>query len=208
VADWHTPAPPQRPLETSRELGEAETRLRPDFDWVTEVARLVGVVVHRDLERRVRSRIATGRSLGVDPALYRAELRELGVPGERLAAAAERVTEAVTRLLDDDRGRWILAPHSDETSEWALTAEVDGELRRLVVDRSFIDEMGARWIIDYKTGTHEGGLLEEFLAEEERRYAPQLERYANVVSRMGAAPVRMALYFPMLRAWRELGRAS
>jgi hypothetical protein len=189
-------------------VGEAETRLRPDFDWVTEVTRLVGVIVHRDLERRVRSRIATGASLGVDPALYRAELRELGVPGERLAAAAGRVAEAVTRLLDDDRGRWILAPHADEKSEWALTAEVDGELRRLVVDRSFIDEMGVRWIIDYKTGAHEGGSLEEFLAEEERRYAPQLERYATVVSRMGAAPVRMALYFPMLRAWRELGSAT
>ena len=208
VAGWHTPAPPARPLETSSETGEAETRQLPDFDWVTEVARLVGVIVHRDLERRVRLRIATGRSLGVDPALYRAELRELGVPGERLAAAAERVTDAVTRLLDDDRGRWILAPHSDETSEWALTAEVDGELRRLVVDRSFIDEMGVRWIIDYKTGTHEGGSLEEFLAEEERRYAPQLERYANVVSRMGAAPIRTALYFPLLRAWRELGRSG
>jgi ATP-dependent exoDNAse (exonuclease V) beta subunit len=205
VSGWQLPSLPPRPGETARELGEAETRLRPDFDWATEVARLVGVVVHRDLERRVRTRIATGRILEIDATLYRAELRELGVPAERLHAAAERVAEAVRRLLEDDRGRWILAPHADETSEWALTAECDGELRRLIVDRSFVDDEGTRWIIDYKTSAHEGGSLDEFLAQEELRYAPQLERYASVVSRLTPAPVRIALYYPLLGAWRELG---
>ena len=54
-------------------------------------------------------------------------------------------------------------------------------------------------------GAHEGGAVETFLAEEERRYAAQLERYASVVRRLDARAVRTALYFPLLGAWRELG---
>jgi len=33
-----------------------------------------------------------------------------------------------------------------------------------------------RWIVDYKTGTHEGGDLEEFLDREQERCRAQLER--------------------------------
>lgn len=204
VAGWQTPPPPERPLATPRDVGDDNSAMRPEFDWVTEVARLVGVVVHRDLDRRVRVRMATGEGIDVDRSLYRTQLRELGVPADRLAAAVERVVQAVLELLDDERGRWILAPHAEERSEWALTAEIDGEVRRLVIDRSFVDEDGTRWIIDYKTSAHEGGALETFLAEEERRYATQLERYASVVRRLDARAVRTALYFPLLGAWREL----
>jgi hypothetical protein len=202
ATDWRLPASAERPLATPRDLGEPERR--PDFDWVTEIARLIGIVVHRDLDRRVRLRMLGSGAPALDQELYAAELRELGAPAERIAAATERVVNAVLRSLADERGRWILAPHAEESSEWALTAEVDGELRRLVVDRSFIDDAGVRWIIDYKTGAHEGGAVETFLAQEAERYTPQLARYAEVVSRLGPQPVRAGLYFPLLGAWREL----
>ncbi|HZF15208.1 MAG TPA: UvrD-helicase domain-containing protein [Steroidobacteraceae bacterium] len=200
--DWQSPAPPARPQSTEREIGDADRR--PDFDWVTEIARLVGIVVHRDLERRVRLRLLGLEALSIDPLLYTAELRELGAPQARLAAAAGRVALAIRQTLDDERGRWILAAHGEEASEWALTAEIDGELNRLVVDRSFVDDHGVRWIIDYKTSTHEGSSLEGFLAQEAERYAPQLARYVAVVARLGPQPVRAGLYFPLLGAWREL----
>jgi ATP-dependent exoDNAse (exonuclease V) beta subunit len=204
VSDWRQPAVGGCPLATRADARAADQEPRPAFDWVTEISRLVGVEVHRDLERRVRVRIQSRRTLDVDRSLYRTELRELGVPPEHVAAAVERVADAVTRLLADDRGRWLLAPHADESIEWALTAEIDGEVRQLVIDRSFVDDDGTRWIIDYKTSTHAGGALEEFLASEEERYAPQLARYASVVRRLAPGPVRAALYFPLLGAWREL----
>jgi hypothetical protein len=64
-------------------------------------------------------------------------------------------------------------------------------------------ESGHRWIIDYKTGTHEGGDVEAFLDNEQERYRAQLESYAMLVSRMDSRPIRLGLYFPMLQAWRE-----
>lgn len=206
MPDWQAPAAPARPQATERETGEADRR--PDFDWVTEVARLVGIVVHRDLDRRVRLRMLGGDAPLIDAQLYATELRELGVPAARVAAAAERAAMAIRQTLEDARGQWILAGHPEEASEWTLTAELGGELHRLVVDRSFVDEEGVRWIIDYKTGTHEGSSLETFLAREAERYASQLARYATVVARLGPQPVRAALYFPLLAAWRELAPGS
>ena len=74
---------------------------------------------------------------------------------------------------------------------------------RAVFDRSFIDEQGIRWVIDYKTSQHIGGGLEEFLDREVERYRAQLQRYGMLAKRMGPEPVRLGLYFPLMQAWRE-----
>jgi hypothetical protein len=59
--------------------------------------------------------------------------------------------------------------------------------------------------VDFKTSTHEGGGLEAFLDEEAIRYTPQLKRYAQLMRQwQPGKPVRMALYFPLLGAWREV----
>ena len=72
-----------------------------------------------------------------------------------------------------------------------------------VIDRSFVDSGGTRWIVDYKTGRHEGGDVERFLDQEQERYRPQLERYAVLMSALEPRPTRLGLYFPALRGWRE-----
>ena len=73
----------------------------------------------------------------------------------------------------------------------------------VVIDRTFVDASGTRWIVDYKTSTHEGAGLDDFLDRERERYAPQLERYAALMRLLGAEPIRVGLYFPLLSAWRE-----
>ena len=74
----------------------------------------------------------------------------------------------------------------------------------MVIDRSFIDASGTRWVIDYKTSRHEGGDLEGFLAQELERYRPQLADYQALAARLGPEPVRSALYFPLIGAFTEL----
>ncbi len=60
-------------------------------------------------------------------------------------------------------------------------------------------------IVDFKTSTHEGGGLQKFLDEEVIRYTPQLQRYAELMRLWRPAErIRMALYFPLLGAWREV----
>jgi ATP-dependent helicase/nuclease subunit A len=94
---------------------------------------------------------------------------------------------------------------TEAESELALTGVFNDELVAGVIDRTFVDESGVRWIVDFKTGMHEGGGLEQFLDEEVRRYRDQLHRYARLMRlfRPGQQ-VRAALYFPLMKQWREV----
>ena len=48
-----------------------------------------------------------------------------------------------------------------------------------------------------------GGQVEAFLDQEQERYRDQLERYADIIRRIDDRPVRVGLYFPLLKGWRE-----
>ena len=75
-------------------------------------------------------------------------------------------------------------------------------VRLYVMDRVFSEASGSRWVVDYKSGLHEGSGAEAFLDRELERYAPQLQRYVAAFSGESA---KAALYFPLMKAWRELG---
>lgn len=183
---------------------------QPEFDWVTETSRHVGTLVHRELDRMTRARLANASLPSPKVPLSRltAELAELGVPPDRCAAAAERVIEALAQTLQDERGRWLLGLDGEVRemeSELALSGVIHGQLVAGVIDRTFVDEQGTRWIVDFKTSTHEGGGLDRFLAEEVERYRNQLARYAQLLRMFKPGEtVRAALYFPLLKQWREV----
>jgi ATP-dependent exoDNAse (exonuclease V) beta subunit len=200
---WRLPA-----IQTPRIEVASSTRAAPpalvEFDWATETARHVGTVVHRELQRLARAGPTESAFDGSARRRHHVELAELGVPAERRAAAVERVATALQRTLDDPRGRWLLDPqHAAAENELALTGWVGGELASIVIDRTFVDAAGTRWIVDYKTSSHEGADLEGFLDREQERYRPQLQRYAELMGRLGPEPIRLGLYFPLLSAWRE-----
>jgi ATP-dependent exoDNAse (exonuclease V) beta subunit len=209
---WQRPATPVAPPILVRNLMRATAATAVEFDWVTETARHVGTVVHRELQRSARA----GSGLPDDEAGRRAlqrrhaaELAELGVPYERRNAAVAKVLEAVRRTLDDERGRWLLdASHRAAQSELALTGVAGSGLVSIVIDRTFVDATGVRWIVDYKTSGHEGAGLDEFLDSERERYREQLERYAQLMRSFGDEPIRLGLYFPLLSAWREWAPGS
>ena len=178
----------------------------PIFDWAGETARRVGTLVHAELQTMDVAISAEGTIRAREPH-FRRWLALHGVPAERLAEAASRVVEALVQVHRDPRGRWILQNGREDVREHALSGREpgrgQGEVARVVIDRSFVDEQGVRWVIDYKTSQHFGGGLEEFLDREVERYRPQLQRYAMLARRLGPEPVRLGLYFPLMGAWRE-----
>ncbi len=116
----------------------------------------------------------------------------------------ERALQALEESLSSERGRWILDPdHSQARSEFAVSGFWGGRLIRSVVDRTFVDSKGVRWVVDFKTGTHSGGDEETFLQREVERYRPQLTRYAKLLQKLDGRQMRVGLYFPLLKAWRE-----
>ncbi len=204
---WSVPALPAAPVIAVRPLARAITPAAVEFDWASETARHVGTVVHRELQLHARGQGVAPTSDSIRRALLRrfaAGLAELGVPHERRDAAAARVLHALNLTLADERGQWLLrSSHRDAQSELALTGVLDREVVSVIVDRTFVDAAGTRWIVDYKTSSHEGARLEEFLDSERERYRGQLERYARLLRGLGDEPIRLGLYFPLLSAWRE-----
>lgn len=204
---WSLPAPPPG-LELALEARAPESEEALEFTWAGETARHVGTVVHRFLQH------FTGTLPDVTDTAIQAHyrdlgrqwLRGLGVPGEHLEAAVDKIQEALGTVLGDTRGRWILDPaHREARNEYALSGVLGGCIWHLVLDRTFVDADGTRWIIDYKTGSHAGGGREEFLDREQERYRAQLERYAALLRKIDPRPIRLGLYFPLMAAWREWG---
>ena len=175
------------------------------YEWVSHTSRHVGTVVHAYLNRMNASKNEqwTVRRVSETIPAIENELRRLGVARSEIGHASARVVRALTNTFESDRGSWILRRHAEERSEWAIGGRIGDVLIGGTVDRSFRDAQGRFWIIDFKTSEHEGGRLESFLDEEQRRYREQLENYATLVSRMTDAPIWLGLYFPLLDAWRE-----
>jgi len=215
-------AVPQRPLQRLRDAWfpaalpaapawprlpiERQSLESPEFSWVGETARHVGTVVHAALQRYAQlPALPGGAQIAAERERYRRALARHGVPERDLDEAAARVIEALTRTCADERGRWILSSaHREAASELALTGIASGRLQSVIIDRSFIDERGVRWVIDFKTGSHAGGDPEAFLQSELERYRAQLESHSQLARALGPEPVCAALYLPLLGAFREL----
>lgn len=179
-----------------------------DFEWAGEVARHVGTVVHGCLQRIAQDGLEMWGTDAVERfgPFAEAELSHLGVAVAERVAAQARVIDALRRTLADERGRWVLERHREARSEWRLTGCTSGRIIDVAIDRTFVDSAGTRWIIDFKTGGHEGGDKDRFLDNELKRYRAQLEQYARLVAALPQAasvPIRLALYFPLLSGWRE-----
>jgi ATP-dependent helicase/nuclease subunit A len=175
----------------------------PIFDWAGETARRVGSLVHAELQKMDLASLDEA-AIRAREGHFRRWLALHGVPQDRLNQATARVVEALLGVHRDPRGRWILKRWlREDLREHALSGYWEGEFSRVVLDRSFIDETGVRWVIDYKTSQHLGGGLELFLDREVERYRSQLERYGRLARRLGPEPVCLGLYFPLMGAWRE-----
>jgi ATP-dependent exoDNAse (exonuclease V) beta subunit len=203
-AGWQASPLPRTPDIVSQAVARVTAAAAVEFDWASETARHVGTVVHRELQRAARDALRPDATDSAVRSRWEHELAELGVPRALRGAAVERVATAVERTLTDERGRWLLdAGHREAATELALTGRLGGEVVSVVIDRTFVDAAGVRWIVDYKTSRHEGAGLEAFLDSERERYRPQLERYAALVRKLAPEPVRLGLYFPLLGGWRE-----
>jgi ATP-dependent exoDNAse (exonuclease V) beta subunit len=181
---------------------EDEKNEEPEYYWAGNTARCLGNVLHRCLQSLAEEKNK--------PLMENLKSKlQAALLGEGLDLTEETVQSgllALSNIQEDERGTWILAPHEDAHCEYPLTFFQDNRYIRNVIDRTFVDE-GIRWIIDYKTGTHKGGgkNLEIFLDNEVERYRHQLDRYEIVLRQYGEKrPIKKALYFPLLKAWREI----
>lgn len=179
------------------------------FQWFGDMARHVGTVVHRYLQRITDQGIAHWSEEKLiqerEQGFYHSALRLLGVVPQELDYAAQRVEEAIRKILQHDKGLWILHSHQEAISEYALTGLIDGIMQRNIIDRTFVDN-NTRWIIDYKTSSPQAEqTIEAFLQHEKEKYNPQLSRYGELLARVEPEDrkIYLGLYFPLIQQWIE-----
>jgi ATP-dependent helicase/nuclease subunit A len=213
LRDWpNIERPAGLPLPPPPAAGSGEA-LR--FDWAGETARAVGVLYHRWVQFIAADGIdrwTPERCAAIEPRLQ-ASLRGMGVPAARRTDAAARVRQALANTIADPRGRWLLDQrHPGAASELDLSTLNNGVLQRRIIDRCFVDA-GARWIIDFKTSTHEGADTAGFVRNELARYRAQLLGYCALMRDYDPDhPPRAALYLPLIDEpslrWIELDNAG
>ena len=205
--DWHVPEPPLSPeIPGARNRQRRDRAPRAAQVWTGgEEARITGTVVHRILERigTESPQWWSHYSAEGKEQLLRVLFRQEGWPevtGKRLTQAQL----AVDRMLADKTGSWILHPHPEAEQELALVGRTEEGTATMILDRTFVDKQGIRWIIDYKVSEHEGGDRERFLEAQVNLHANRLRQYAAAMKALDSRPIRLALYFPLLGEFVEI----
>tara|TARA_R110002073_G_scaffold69773_4_gene172885 strand:- start:3007 stop:6498 length:3492 start_codon:yes stop_codon:yes gene_type:complete len=205
TSDWTLPAAPQA-LVWHQPRDKTALQDEVEFSWVGEKARHIGSVVHRWLQEIAEDEMQgwhVARILALRETFKQGLIASgMSTVDKEIEIAVERVMLALTYSVNDKRGQWILGPRQNAHNELRMTGVINGERVDLAMDRTFFDEGGNQWIIDYKTSSHEGSDMEAFLDREQQRYRDQLNRYAVLMQTHDKRPVHLGLYFPLLRGWR------
>ena len=127
--------------------------------------------------------------------MFKNQLQQLGVAACDLTKAVDLVTLNLQLTLSDEQGIYILSKHQAAVSELAIERSEQDGFKNYVIDRSFIDEKGTRWIVDYKTTTHHGSGRDDFLLKQKEQYLEQLENYASLFNALEDRPIKLVLYF-------------
>ena len=117
-------------------------------------------------------------------------LMQQGYATKLAEQGATEVKAALQTTLSSEAGQWVLKNHSQAVSELSLMQATEAEVKKHVIDRTFI-ENDTRWIVDYKLTNLEAGLELRQAAEQHR---PQLTRYASLFVSEGL-PIKTAVLF-------------
>ena len=207
VNNWAMPVPPVCLQSILNIKDDAEDeRSSIEFEWAGETIKHIGSVVHNAIQWIAEEGVENWNNerIKAEQQTFAIALQQLGVPEHERNDATSRVQQALSNMLDDKRGQWVLSnQHKQQQNEYAISGLHQEKLVNVILDRTFIDNDGVRWIIDYKTSRHEGANKDQFLDHEQERYQEQLEKYGALMQQLGEEQIKLGLYFPLLQGWRE-----
>lgn len=174
-----------------------------NLNWQLQFSRQIGTVIHQHLQKLSSINISDWtQDLNIYQNDWRKKLLEYGVTSSHLDSSLLAVTKAVHNIYADQRAQWILSnSHQDSKSEFAISMQCETEIVHWIIDRTFIDQEGTRWIIDYKTTDCGDNDVNSFYTQAKQTYVKQLENYASYFKVIENRPIKLGLYFPMFCGW-------
>ncbi len=175
----------------------------PGFQLHQYTAKHIGTLVHQILQQIGSFGLSWWQTHQHESQLryIQSHLHYQGVLESELANATQLVSLAIHNTLNDSNGLWILKNHAEAQCELSITTVIDHDIKSFVIDRTFVDTEGTRWIIDYKTTLQGETPLDQFLQIEQKKHAKQLLQYQQALHQIDNRPIRIGLYFPLIPAW-------
>ena len=178
------------------EVPASPSQEQPVVFAASAMKRHVGTITHNWLEQIADNlKNWDNKRLNSQKSMIKNQLQQLGVAVVDLPKAVELVLLNLQQTLADKQGRYILDKHQDSVSELAIERREEDGFKNYIIDRSFIDEKGVRWIVDYKTSSHQGSGRDDFLMDQKQQYLEQLENYASLFNQLEERPIKLVLYF-------------
>lgn len=164
----------------------------------------VGEAIHRLLWRMSLSDLSERQTeLKYNQAYWIQLLRRYQVPESKISEGLTVIEKSLKQTLSCPKGRWILDSKSHELSEseWALQVPSGHKIKKIVIDRTFVED-NIRWIIDYKVNLSGEKLDEKDIIE---RHRGQLTEYVAAVKQMEPTrEIKAAIYYPLESHWVEI----
>ncbi len=199
TAEW------KNPVRIHTPDGNTSQQTHSGFQLRDQSARLIGTIAHSIFQQLSISGMPWWQNQphATRQSYIKRQLVGAGLQPVLHEHALTTIEKIIERSLADERGRWILSAQTDARSEFHLSAALAKGIENLIIDRTFIDKDGTRWIIDYKTGDNEDTDLNKFLSKQKETYTPQMSKYYEAMQKWDSRPIKMGLYFPAIPAWCE-----
>lgn len=166
---------------------------------------MVGIVMHQLMEKISIEGIEFWNEQRIlrSKTFIKRRLLQVGISSSQLNFSVTLIEKAIRLILSDPKGRWILSPHSQHQSEYHLSVMNGKDVVHCIVDRTFIDDQGIRWIIDYKSIVPSKQNVPLCLQKQRILHESQLNQYAKAFQLIEGQPIKLGLYFPLYQSWCE-----
>lgn len=199
-ANWQSKIKPQ--------AEHSETQDKPEFDThLNLLEKQIGEIIHRCLYLKVSKgiEVLSTAHLGKFRTLWRRHLQAFCLNDKDLQEALEKIEQNLKACEQHEKALWLFdSKHEGSACELAFSDYSRDYRKEYIIDRTFVAD-GVRWIVDYKSSQQKPGQsLANFLQEQEAKYRPQLQRYAELFQAMEQNQIRSALFFTAIPYWHEI----
>lgn len=184
-------------LESEKHLADYEIMEKPRTQETAIKAR-VGKIIHATLEEYTNSedKHAFLTIMESKKKYWELQLKNLAYSNGRLNDSLYFICETIKDLTTTEELNWIFdASSEDSQTELSISSITNGKLTTHIIDRTFIDSKGVRWIIDYKTNVLNNEKEEESLSEQAAMHATQLARYKMLFTKLESRKIKTAVLF-------------
>jgi len=161
----------------------------------------VGNLVHEALQNYLsNNRLLDAANLAGLKIYWKRRLNAFSFASSEIDNAMAKIEQSLSKTLQDSELSWIFDhEQAQSAAELPLQSYANDYVHTHVIDRTFIDETGVRWIIDYKSSQPSNKQsLESFLAEQVALYSGQLSRYRSLFASEENKGIKTALLFTSL----------